>query len=307
MSDHIKQPEERVEQQVPTGSDEKHTDTERELSDLERYELLQAQSKALKKKMLKAACVILSALVLIFVAVLVLNYINRPTVGIPDDFYQFSAPYQGNIMENAAYLEKDRLVYYCPNSSGEGIRHAVTEENRTEFDAGVLFVCEWLDTIIQGDANAYNQCFSEQYWKENEAEGNLKKTSFNPQMLYNIKLTYYSVAGENGEKLVTYKLEYMILQNDGTFRRDIGSGVSREQRVTVRVRDDGSAVIEKLVTVYELRENIVISVTDMLIVIGSVLVLTVVVILVKKKLDRKKTFTRGQDESDKSENQPTVD
>lgn len=307
MSDQPKQTEKKTVQQEPTNSNEQHT--EKELTDLEKYELLREQSKALKKNMLKAVGVILAVLLLIFISVLVLNYINRPTIGIPEDFYQFSAPYQGNIMENTAYLEKDRLVYYCPNASGDGIRYAITDENRTDFDAGVLFVCKMLDTVIQGDANAYNQCFSDQYWKANEAEGNLKKTAFNPQMLYNIKLTYHSVASENGEKLVTYRLEYMILQNDGTFRRDIGSGISREQRVTVRVRDDGSAIIEKLVTVYELQDGVVVGVVPVLIVIGSVLVLVAVVIIVKKKIDKKKVLTK-ESESAKPKregNQPTVD
>ena len=55
---------------------------------------------------------------------------------------------------------------------------------------------------------------------------------------------------ENGDKLVTYILEYMIYQNDGTFRRDVGSDAIRPQHVTLRVSPSGDMHIEKIVTIY---------------------------------------------------------
>ena len=264
-------------------SKELKTDEKGALSAREQYELLQKESKELRKKMLKAGIILVAVLAAIFCLVLLMDFINQPTAEIPEDFYRFEAPYQGNIMENAAYLGKDRLVYYRDNPSENGLREAITEENKGNFDAGVLFLCSWLDTIIAGDAQGYNACFSEQYWKENEADDVLPKTAFNPQMLYDINLTYYSVASENGEKLTTYKVEYRILQNDGTFRRDIGSGVSREQRVTVRVRNDGTAIIEKLVTVYGLRENTVIEAWHVLVALGVVGVGVATFFVIKKK------------------------
>lgn len=277
-------PEKKSQIETPEVSDPKqHHDAEQTRSAREQYELLQKESKALKKKMLKAGIVLLAALAFIFCVVLLMDYINSPTAEIPEDFYSFEAPYQGNIMENTAYLGKDRLVYYRDNASGNGLREAITEENKANFDTGVLFLCSWLDTIIAGDAQGYNACFSEQYWKENKADDIYPKTSFNPQMLYDINLSYHSVSSENGDALKTYVVEYRILQNDGTFRRDIGSGVSREQRVTVRVRNDGTAIIEKLVTVYGLREDIVIETWHVLVVLGVVGIGVVAFFVVKKK------------------------
>jgi len=257
------------------------------------------QSRQLKRKMLKTAIIILISLAVVFCAILILDYINRPTSEIPEGFYRFepSYPEELDVREDREYLETDRLVEYCANPDKSGLREKVTDENRKQFDAGVLFICDWLNTIVTGDHEAYNACFSDQYWLANEAEGNYRKTELSQQMLYNIRLTFLSMEISGSDKLITYELEYSILHNDGTYRDDIGSGVSRPQRVTVRVGADGSAVIEKLVTVHTLRENIVIGVVPVLIAVGAILLVAavVIVIVVKKRKKAKKLSEEDTD------------
>ena len=51
-----------------------------------------------------------------------------------------------------------------------------------------------------------------------------------------------------GSKTVTYKLDYMIYRNDGTFRRDIGSDAIRSQYLVLDCAADGSITVRDLVS-----------------------------------------------------------
>lgn len=287
-------PEKKNQIEIPEVSDPKqHHDAEQTRSAREQYELLQKESKALKKKMLKAGIVLLAALAFIFCVVLLMDYINRPTSEIPDDLYKFDPPYQtldeakkmqyqseyNNLAEEKHIIE----YYHYGNPEKDGYREGITAENRDRMDVGVLFLCDWLDTVKNGDADGYNSYFSEAYWEENKPEGVLKKDFFSPQMIYDINIAPISKTTDQGDQLYTYWVEYKILHNDGTFRRDIGSNMCRRQDITVRVRNDGTAIIEKLVTVYGLREDIVIETWHVLVVLGVVGIGVVAYFVVKKK------------------------
>ena len=212
--------------------------------DRERYETMRLQSEKMKKKLL---CIIVGVLAVIALLIAVIFFVDwiqlqkdRPE--IPDLDITFYPPYEGDIMENEEYLGLNRNVMYCDNPSGYGLTMSVTDENREEFDANVLFLCDYVQTIIDGDCDAYNSFFNETYFKENDP-----KEDFSQQMVYNIKLRYYT---QESKDLITYRLEYMIRRNDGTFRRDIGSDASRPQYLTLRVSEDGQISIERLNTEY---------------------------------------------------------
>ena len=211
------------------------------------YEQLRSQSRKMKRRLILILTCVVGCLILISVLIKILDtVIGKDEIGVPDGTYEFYPTYEGNILENPDYLELNRQVSYCNDPSGYGLTQSITDENRADFDANTLFLYDFLQTIIAGDASAYNACFHETYYKDNE-----RKTSFSPQMLYNMEITYQSSeSGESGDKLVTYLLEYMIYRNDGTFRRDIDSGASRPQYITLRVSADGSILIEKSITVY---------------------------------------------------------
>jgi len=212
------------------------------------YESVRRQSKKINRRLLVILACALIALVLLLVLVSVLDRaLHRDNfIGVSDGTYEFCTTYPGDIMEYAPYLELDRQIDYCDIPSGYGLTQSITEENRKEFDAKVLFLYDYLQTVIAGDAATYNTFFNETFFEDNE-----KKTAFSPQMLYNMKITYSMVeTADNGDKLVTYILEYMIYQNDGTFRTDVGSDASRPQHVTLRVGADGTILIEKIVTIY---------------------------------------------------------
>ena len=214
--------------------------SEKNYMEQEKIAELQAQSRKMRKKMIVVLSVVIAVILLLVIAILVINKLTAPkTPDLPD--YEFYPTYQGNIMEYDRYLDLDRQVYY----SEMGTTTSITEENREEFDPAVLFLYDYVQSIIAGDHTRYNQFFSDSYFKECDPQ-----TPFSPQMLYRIVITYQSTEEEAGDKLITYRLDYMIFENDGTFRRDIESDASRPQIVTLRVTPNGEIAIEKLITNY---------------------------------------------------------
>ncbi len=155
----------------------------------------------------------------------------------------FYPTYEGNIMEYRAYLDKDRSVRYSQDASGYGLTTSMTEETREEFSKEAWFLYDYIQTIIAGDVTAYNTLFNENYYKKNDPKG-----AFTPQMIYGSSIRYRGEEKDGADRLVSFWLEYRIFENDGTFRRDIGSDGTRRQNVVLRVTPGGAISIEKLIT-----------------------------------------------------------
>ena len=81
------------------------------------------------------------------------------------------------------------------------------------------------------------------YLKENQIP------DFTQQMIYESHIYYYSTeAQKDGSKLVTYRLEYKIYQNNGTYRRDVGSDSPKPEYLVLWVSPDESDIkIERIV------------------------------------------------------------
>ena len=191
-------------------------------------------------------CCAVGLILLLFGAAIVIEKLEEAKkANVTDGDYTFYPVYDGDIMENEEYLGLNRHVSFCANPSGYGLTQAITDENREEFDGSVLFLYEYIQTIIRGDSLAYNKLFNETYYRDNA-----QKENFAQQMLYNINIRFMSESKEGNERLITYRVEYMIHQNNGTFRRDVGSDASRPQDITVRVGANGEILIERIVTYY---------------------------------------------------------
>ena len=219
---------------------------EKDFSTNEYRQICQTSRKMRKKVFLIVLCALFALIILLCGVILIENLLfqSKPLPNqTPDEFYP---TYQGNIMEYDAYLELNRQIDYCSEPSGYGVWESITDENREDFDAEVLFLYDYLQTVIAGDINAYNACFSELYFKSNDPKG-----YFSPQMIYNVKIRYISTEVlEREEKRMTYLLEYMIFQNDGSFHNDVGSDASMPRYVTLHVTKDEQILIEQIVTKY---------------------------------------------------------
>ena len=193
----------------------------------------------LRKKVVKIALIVCAVIVVLYLATLTLDpdaLVNRwfhGDEGEVEEIEFYPVDEDLDIFEDAEYKECDnRVFYYDPDT---GATYSVEKEELAQYDAHVRFFYDYFQSVIMGDAVAYAAYFTDDY------EGDIPK-DFTMQMLYDIRVQpYYSA--ETGEH--TYLVEYRILKNNGTFRRDIGSKVSRAQLYTLR-EEYGEYRIERI-------------------------------------------------------------
>ena len=96
--------------------------------------------------------------------------------------------------------------------------------------------------IIEGNCEAYDSYFSEEYLKENR-----RTERFTKQKLYNIDIIFLSAQESEDGRYTTYEfaVEYMIHKNNGTFRRDLGSDCTKKQHFVLTDRS-GRLLIESI-------------------------------------------------------------
>ena len=128
-----------------------------------------------------------------------------------------------DIMKEPGYLALDRTVYYCDIQYGMTV--ALDEKNRDKYGPAVQVLTKMIERIIAGDAEGYNELFSENYFENHDEE-----PPFTRQQLYDIKLTKIKETTMSaGYTQYEFEVEYRIRNNNGTFRTDIGDGESRKQ------------------------------------------------------------------------------
>lgn len=240
------QAEEDIDTVEPTAEASEEAMEEVELTDEERIkqekEQAHARSVQMRKKILPIIAIVLGVMILVpVILTLILQRFDKEPeyelVGLPN--YTFVAPYDGDILQAPEYLRLYREIGYYDNSFGHGSMQVVTENVANPH---LQFIYRYLQSIIRGDADTYNTFFSDTYFKTNP-----RKAPFAQQMVYDTTICFYSSeADESGGMLYTYKINYKIHQNNGTFRRDIGSDISRPQYMVLRQNSDGSVAIERL-------------------------------------------------------------
>ncbi|MBQ8310047.1 MAG: hypothetical protein IJX80_03430 [Clostridia bacterium] len=198
----------------------------------EEYEALVLQNKNNKKRFIKFLAAIGVALVLLFVIVVVVDISIRGEEEQEKDIF-FYSPYEGNILEYEPYLGLDRKIYYYDGR----VILSIEQDNLHYFDYSVIFLCDFIQSMIDGDVEMYNSYFTV---SPNQA-------AFSPQMIYGTLITYESTGNDgNGDQLITYKMEYRIHRNDGTLRRDVGSDALKPQYIILRITEEGQISIDSL-------------------------------------------------------------
>lgn len=191
----------------------------------------EVKNKKAKKRLLIAIAIILGAIALLSCASFIIDVITakliddakREEIVIDYDFYP--ADYDADIFENQEYLRLYDSGYL--DYKNGAITLGITFDNAASHGADVARIVKMLDDVIHGDASAYNNHFSDEYYKYHD-----KKTSFTMQMIYDIKIERLSseIIDEDGDNYTksVFTVEYKIFQNNGTFRRDIGDGARRQ-------------------------------------------------------------------------------
>ncbi len=208
-----------------------------ELSENSEYRQMKEQSARIKKKI---KMILLAAVFLLAVLLLILYLTKDKETGEGFGDLQFDSPYTGEILSYESYLEMDRSICYCADPSGYGETLSITEENRAEFSREVLYLCDLVEILIRGDHEAYNACLGTAYKEERGTQ-----PPFSQQMIYETRITYHTEekAEDGVSRFVTYKLEYKLLRNDGSYRTDVERNESRPQYFTLLVTPDGQICI----------------------------------------------------------------
>lgn len=162
------------------------------------------------------------------------------------DYPFYTADFNLNIYEDEEYQElmRGRFLSYC--DSYTNVTVTLTRDTASKYGTDVEFLVNYIYTIIEGDHEAYNACFSDRYY----GQGKNRKEDFTMQQLHHIVLTKVSSEtisedGSNYTKSI-YIVEYQINENNGTFRRDIGDG-SKPQYFEITNRS-GEWLIDSIAT-----------------------------------------------------------
>ncbi len=175
-------------------------------------------------------------LLLIAAATAVLMLLPEEKPPEPTEIY-FYPVVEENIFEDAHYLSKDRSVHYCDDPRGQGITTQITDADRDQFDVKVRFTEIYLNCLMSGDCETLRQLCSEEFLRKNAIP------DFTQQMLYDMYVYFYHSETLDGAELVTYKINYKILRNNGTYRRDVGSDGAKPEYLVLRVSTDGTIQI----------------------------------------------------------------
>ena len=225
------------------------------------------QTKKLKKIIIITFCVMLAFVVIYFVFSAFLSQAFAETLygyfpwledlidGGAGNEYKgnnftilfYPIDYEYDIMKDQEYLGLDRKIYYFENKDQLGTKLELDDSNRDKQAMGVTLICEMVDSIIMGDADAYNALFSDYYFEHKGVEPD---PGFTMTQLYNIQITKMLEQKVTDKKLGTYTeyhfvLEYSIRMNNGTFRSDIGSDGNAATYIIITDRN-GELLIEDL-------------------------------------------------------------
>ena len=195
-----------------------------------------SEIEALKKKQrknVKLVCLILAGLaVLSILVLLLLNWLLPEKEETSKKIY-FYPRTDENIFENPEYLVLNRSFYYCDDPTGYGLTTQITDEDLHTFDGEVQFAVAYLKLLTLGDRDTLRSLCTENYLKAHEIP------DFSQQMIYDSYIYYHSSQGqEDGSRLITYRLEYKIYRNDGSYRQDVGSDASKPEYLVLRVSGD---------------------------------------------------------------------
>jgi hypothetical protein len=194
----------------------------------------------LKRRMLVVLGIILAVLVLMFVLVTALEnwlarkQVEQPIHGTPQTIIFHTPNYDEDITKDTSYMDLDRQIYYADPYTGVTV--SLKSDSYWEHGDGVELLCHMIESIIAGNHEKYNRFFSDAYF-DVEPE----KEPFTPQKLYNITITLQSREEVTEEGMTydreIYVVEYMIRQNNGTFRTDVGSDAIRKQLIVLTDRE----------------------------------------------------------------------
>ena len=135
-----------------------------------------------------------------------------------DEIYFYAVDETLDVWSDEDYAQLDHRVHYSDLQTGA--TYSLEQEELASAEPFARFFYNYFDCVIAGDSESYAMYFTDEYLLSNELPDD-----FTPQMIYDIRITPYLAA--DVERGSAYLVDYKILRNNGTFRRDVGSNASR--------------------------------------------------------------------------------
>lgn len=196
-----------------------------------------------KKRLLKIAIIILAvfAVLVLFDFALEKGLFDRPQqddTGTREPIFFFNPDYDFDIFTDEAYLDLDRSLHFS-DDGGTSTAILTDENSYNSAHRTARFFKEYFDAVIMGDYEKYNSLFTDEYLKKNGA-----KDRFTMQMIYNMEAVLLrSEDHDDGTTLYEFEVRYAIRRNNGTFRDDLDSGVTRPQLYVIREGSDTGSLL----------------------------------------------------------------
>ena len=198
----------------------------------------QAQKK--KKILLVVVLIIVGAFMLLGIALLILSGVRqfvwerRVQEMSPQErlYIHGDADWDRNIFEDNYYMSLDRSIRY---NDGGVMLTVMNEENKETYPVPAQFMYDVIYLIINGDYEAYNNLFADEYWENGGGD-----YMFPMQALYKIELQIISMEETTADVI----LSYMIYRNDGMFRLDLPYNEEAIRPIVYRLVTDSEGEIK---------------------------------------------------------------
>jgi len=200
--------------------------------------------KKLKKTIILVFGLLCAFLIVSYGAIgLMENLLAQEDEDYTTSYIFYPSDYEKDIFSDPEYLDLNRYITVVEGP----LAVTVTDGDFLSHGEVVAFLAEkYIDSIIRGDAQTYNSCFSEKYYQDNEP-----LEQFTMQQLYNITLELEDTEkiedGDEEYTLYGYRVEYMIHCNNGSFRYDMHSDSFRPQYLVISDRS-GEYLIDQVIT-----------------------------------------------------------
>lgn len=200
-------------------------------------------TKNAKKRLITIILIILAvfAVLVLFDFALENGLFDRPAkenTGTKEPIFFFNPDYEFDIFTDEAYLDLDRSLHFS-DDGGTSTAILTDENSYASAHRTARFFRDYFDSVIHGDYEKFNTLFTDEYLEKNG-----EKDRFTMQMLYNMEAVMLrSEDLDNGTTLYEFEVRYAIRRNNGTFRDDLDSGVTRPQLYVLTEDPDSGNIL----------------------------------------------------------------
>ena len=136
----------------------------------EKIQKLQEQNKKMKKRLLIVGGTVVAVILLLVALIAILqacDAANDSGVELPEEY--FHPAHQGDIFAYPAYLDKSpEVIMYCASPNGMGRITQIDRETPDTYPETVIYLYDFLQIMMRGDVEAYNDCFNQAYYKKHQ-------------------------------------------------------------------------------------------------------------------------------------------